>query len=1255
MIKLVLRRIAYELKKPLRALLEWNYFIGRDPENLPCRSIIFFPVIADSLFCGLAGILAIKKKTEIKKDFFEDLCRLWEKIQSNGFEKLLDGSIAVEGYLGGLRVLGSLEDHILYLKKDETVGHTIFQEKGSKELHVLLSEMNAFLAKEEKSIEKDADRFTSASLEEINRHILLFKDSVWALQKDIIENIEQVCSLAGEAESRNISRDIFSKYWKLNSLLNSIDRLEVRGRDSAGIQVITVLKDRKTLDRVISGLKKGGLQDEFEDRTGPGDLRNNSIHVCGDVRKNYGLTVGFTYKKASVTGRLGENCRYLRDIIASDRIFKSFINEKSEMSVCFGHTRWASVGAINEENCHPVNNFTLNSTVGIISGIPSEIKDYPYYGKGAWSITAALNGDIDNYKVLRSRLESDGPDLIDFKINTDTKIIPIQIEKYLYAGHDLKEAFRLALNDFEGSQAIALHSNLEPGKIFLSLRGSGQSLYVGLCGNQYIFASEVYGLIEMTPFFIKIDGEKERVEGDEKTRGQIFVLSQESKDMFKGIDAVYYDGQPLDINKSIVQRAEISTRDIDRKEFPHFLLKEISEAPLSIIKTLRGKYRIEHQKGGKSTVVFNIGEDIFPLKLKDAFLKDKIKKIFVIGQGTAAVAANAIAAAISDSLKGLSIFVNAIKASEFSGFFLERDLSDTLVIAVTQSGTTTDTNRAVAMARERKAHLIAIVNRRQSDITQKADGVFYTSDGRDIEMSVASTKAFYSQIVAGNILGLYFAQVMGVNSDDTIARKLTLLMKAPEMMNRVISKKEQIKESAWELAKRKRYWAVVGSGPNKIAADEIRIKLSELCYKTISSDIVEDKKHIDLSAEPLIFVCAAGNPEPVTDDIVKDVSIFKAHAGSVVVIAEEKEKRFNYIADYVIPVPESAFPVSIILNTVVGHLWGYYAACSIDEEAAFFRSFRSKLSVRRAELNRKLFPVFEIVADTSLHKIIELFSSEYSSRKNKGFLSSMSVETASDITLLLKYATGKLPLEDFWQDFEEKRTSPSPLDMLDICLGRAIDELSRSIDAIRHQAKTVTVGTSRKEIALKGIVFEMLKDLDFSIENMTSRVGIAAGRIQAAISAINGFTLYKIDNLDFEGKPGNESLISVEKRSGISLRMKTRIKRKVPLTGTKKIISGTGDIFAGLGKSDRAPIVIIPLLGKEHIIRHILLLHVTFNETLEIPEKREILADKYDSLCDLVNEYNLRWEDSYLEGLNIDFLLGESVDVIASKIMEQFN
>ena len=330
-------------------------------------------------------------------------------------------------------------------------------------------------------------------------------------------------------------------------------------------------------------------------------------------------------------------------------------------------------------------------------------------------------------------------------------------------------------------------------------------------------------------------------------------------------------------------------------------------------------------------------------------------------------------------LKGSGIRVEARIASELSGFCLENDLHDTLVIPITQSGTTTDTNRAVAMAAERGAKVIAIVNRRQSDITTKADGVFYTSDGRDIEMAVASTKAFYSQIVAGHILALYLARTprdplrradRGWNSACS-SRRRRLMERGP----RAEGGDPRVPRKSWR--KQKRYWAVVGSGPNKAAADEIRIKLSELCYKTISSDVVENKKHIDLSAEPLILVCAAGSPEAVMGDIVKDVAIFKAHKSSVVVFADEGEERFDAIADAVIPIPRAPLPLPVILNTVAGHLFGYYAACSIDDEALFLREFKSRLNLVMVEQARRNLSVYECIADGRLRRLVNDFADRF--------------------------------------------------------------------------------------------------------------------------------------------------------------------------------------------------------------------------------------------------------------------------------------
>ena len=144
--------------------------------------------------------------------------------------------------------------------------------------------------------------------------------------------------------------------------------------------------------------------------------------------------------------------------------------------------------------------------------------------------------------------------------------------------------------------------------------------------------------------------------------------------------------------------------------------------------------------------------------------------------------------------------------------------------------------------------MVAIVNRRNSVLVDRSDGVLYTSDGRDVEMSVASTKAFYAQAVAGVLLAAAVADAVGVGGAPDRAGVLAGLRDLPEAMGEVLAQRDRIAEIADRHAPARRHWAVVGSGPNLVAAREIRIKLSELCYKSISADATEDKKHIDLSA-----------------------------------------------------------------------------------------------------------------------------------------------------------------------------------------------------------------------------------------------------------------------------------------------------------------------------------------------------------------------------------------------------------------------
>ncbi|MFO1533803.1 MAG: hypothetical protein ABR562_08980, partial [Thermoplasmatota archaeon] len=101
---------------------------------------------------------------------------------------------------------------------------------------------------------------------------------------------------------------------------------------------------------------------------------------------------------------------------------------------------------------------------------------------------------------------------------------------------------------------------------------------------------------------------------------------------------------------------------------------------------------------------------------------------------------------------------------------------------------------------------------------------------------------------------------------------LTGLQRLPDAMEQVLARREELAQAAHLYAPTRRHWAVVGNGPNRVAAAEVRIKLSELCYKSIACDTTEDKKHIDLSSEPMILVCAAGLSGSTADDVAKQLA-----------------------------------------------------------------------------------------------------------------------------------------------------------------------------------------------------------------------------------------------------------------------------------------------------------------------------------------------------------------------------------------------
>jgi glucosamine--fructose-6-phosphate aminotransferase (isomerizing) len=1220
---MTLRRI----RTLLRAWGVTGLYLGRSLKTVPDGSVVLFPYDPGILSCGITGILAFKRTPAQTREFplqaLEGQLENLSEYTWKGLEKKEQWQ--KEHYLGGdqfLREMRRLSEQL----KGQGVFCDLFSNRGYQEkLSTLCTKLQALIEAEDKVQSQKKGYLAAEASEVIALRMTELRDILWSLKHEVLENIQKI-ALLGRFDQYEESPHAVRRFKEINLIFNNLDRLEVRGRDSAGISLLFVL-DEATFSDFQERLKEASLLDEFEARQEGQVLANGDIRTH---RRQAGVSLVFTYKIAAEVGSLGDNVQFLRQQVRDDAIFQHLIRFPHMDHSVVAHTRWASVGEISEANCHPVDNDPGDSR-GIVH--------------------VCLNGDIDNYQGLRRDFERDTGRFISDEVTTDTKIIPLQIDKYLETNKTLEEAFRLAVNDFEGSHAIAMHSDLAPGKLFLAQKGSGQAIFVGLADDHYVPASEIYGFVEETCRYLKMEGERPTEGISGQTQGQIFVLDSDSGGGLGGIKAIYYDGTPVAFCEGDIKETEITSRDIDRQQFPHYFLKEVSESPRSVEQTIEGRVAII-EKDGKPCPQILLDHSVIPARLESALRENRIRRVFLIGQGTAGVAASGCTALLRDYLSDADILVASFKASEFSGFMLDDTSEDCLVVAITQSGTTTDTNRAIDMARERGAFTLAIVNRRDSDVTFKVHGVLYTSSGRDIEMAVASTKAYYSQIVAGGILGLRLAQLTGSRTDDFILSEIEHLWKLPSSMKKVLEGQKEIAQSAEQFAVTKTYWAIVGSGPNKVSADEIRIKLSELCYKSISSDVVEDKKHIDLSSEPLIFVCAAGNRDAVVSDIVKDTAIFKAHEAVTIVVATEGEHRFDPYADAVIHVPEVKERLAPILNTLAGHLWGYYAALAINEESRYLFNFRQEVhEYIDASVNRGL-DVYEIALDKAFREKVTQFYRAFKERiRQERYATAMAIHAASDLTLLLKYLAGRLPIKDFEFDFGAKGTAPNMLRTFFECMGRIINEMARPVDAIKHQAKTVTVGTSRISEKVEGLLFEALERHGFGKNQLTTNNIVVLRRLQEVVSEVKGTTLYRIAGLNILGEPVEDSTIHVIKKEGSSARLVSRVETDNRLRGSKRIIVKNGNVFIGIGKRDNRNILAVPVISDGTKIDYLLLFNAGFKKQVALQEKVAALGEKYHHVRHLVEETSLAWQDEYLDLLEIEALFGLSAEKISEGIV----
>lgn len=1037
---------------------------------------------------------------------------------------------------------------------------------------------------------------TGADLEARNQAMTEIRDHLWAIEHDRVREARAVALLAGDS---NDGPAALRAYRGIEIVLAGIDRLEVRGRDSAGVHVLVA-------DHALD-LEDADVAATVAAREADGLFTSGAVRVAADRS-----WLAFVYKAAAEVGELGDNVAAIRAAVTGDDLLRRALRGEKAQATVLGHTRWASVGIISEPNAHPVESAELDAP-----GLPY--------------VVAALNGDVDNHEALVASHDLDFP----AEISTDAKVIPTLVARGMATGADTATSFREAVSRFEGSVAIAAGSADDPDRVLLALRGSGQALYVGLAEDTWVVASEPYGLVEQTPHFVRLDGEKP---GPAGVPGQVVVLDRQSAGELAGLRRLSYDGSELPVGDPDVRTADMTTRDIDRRGFSHFLLKEMTESPESMRKTLRG--RIVVNPNGQREVF--LSETAFPEQLRERLRAGQIDQVIVVGQGTAAMAGRALAAALRRWAPGLQ--VAAVAATELSGFGMSDDMASTLVVAVSQSGTTADTNRAVDLVRSRGATVLSIVNRRGSDLVAKSDAVLFTSDGRDIEMAVPSTKAFYMQVAAGHLLALAIGTELGSIRGNEADQLLAGLEELPAAMETVLGRRDAAAAAA-SLSLPKRFWSVIGNDDNRIAAEEVRIKLSELAYRSVSCDATEDKKHIDLSCEPLILLCGAGLEGPNADDAAKEVAIFKAHKATPIVIATEgpDAELFRPSASAVLEVPKVHPDLAFVLSALAGHQWGYEAVLAIDSLARELRAVRSVVDDALAAGTSGLESLDAIAQE--LAPGAELFFRRLRSGEYDGNLEAgLAVRLAS----LLRYALGTIPLDAY--ELEQGRLGSPGAVLTDLAevLSEAIEQLRRPIDAIRHQAKTVTVGTSRSEEALFAapLVVAVL-GTGISREGVGYRALKSLAALDPSVASVAGWTRYGIEGSMDDGT----ARLAILDRGGVSLDIPSRTDRDPALRGTKHRAVDEREVTVAKGRRDGRTFVLVPETKNGEAVG-LSLVFVELRERLDAEQLVAVLKgyrDRWSALVDAVTETEPLVDLGRLEEIAVVDVLTEPVNVLAER------
>ena len=546
----------------------------------------------------------------------------------------------------------------------------------------------------------------------------------------------------------------------------------------------------------------------------------------------------------------------------------------------------------------------LDGTYGIghtrwaTHGRPTEENAHPHRDCSG-RIVVVHNGIIENYLPLKEMLREKGHE---FKTETDTEIVAHLIEEIIKTdGLSFEEAVRESVKQLKGIFALSIISADEPDKI-IAVR-EGPPVVIGLGDGEFFVASDIPAILQHTRDVFYL-GERE-----------IAVLTKDS------VRVTDFDGNIVEPKQ---QRITWDPIMAEKGGFKHFLLKEIYEQPRAVRDTVRG--RVSLDTGKIYLDEMNISEDDFK----------SLRSIKIAACGTSWHAGLA-AKYMIETLARVPVEVDY--ASEFRYRNAVLDESD-LLIVISQSGETADTIAAMREAKQAGCKVLAICNVQGSMITREADGTILTHAGPEI--SVASTKAFTSQIIALYIFSLYLGELRGALNEEQVIKHAQELIELPLKIEEVLSEADAIEEMSKEFF-RARDFLYLGRGINFPVALEGALKLKEISYIHAEGYPAGEMKHgpnalIDETL-PVVVINTKedGNEgselryEKTHSNIVE----VKARDGIIFSILTEGDSMSSTESDFVVEIPQTTDLLSPILSVVPLQLLAYYISvrlgCDVDQ------------------------------------------------------------------------------------------------------------------------------------------------------------------------------------------------------------------------------------------------------------------------------------------------------------------------------------